>query len=357
MLGTGVRVGRSRLDVERIVDTDRLMDGLPTHVSVAYVEVLGSIHGQLMLVCPTATATAATQLLLPDPAELGVDRAQVRNEVLAEMGNIVLTTWINLLAERSGLDAQPSTPMVATDSTSAVMELPLARAVSDRDVVVRMDTAFTLEDASGVGSLRAPMHIVFLPAPGVLDSMLGQIVPDDAAPKRVPVRMGELVVSRRAGEVLAADALGSCVAVAILDRTARVAALAHVMLPEAPGSWRLHGRPTYAPRYADTAVPALLDAVERAGGARTRACAYLVGAGQMFSGTLAQVQDLPQRNLAAVRAALTVARIPVAHEDVGGTSSRSVELDVASLEVRVRLADATCGGPGGGYEPIHRRAA
>ena len=46
------------------------------------------------------------------------------------------------------------------------------------------------------------------------------------------VRMGEAAASKAPGDVLACIGLGSCIGLALVDRAAGVAALAHVMLPE-----------------------------------------------------------------------------------------------------------------------------
>ena len=49
------------------------------------------------------------------------------------------------------------------------------------------------------------------------------------------IRMGELATSTDRGAVLAAIGLGSCVGLALIDRGAGVAGLAHIMLPADTG--------------------------------------------------------------------------------------------------------------------------
>ena len=44
--------------------------------------------------------------------------------------------------------------------------------------------------------------------------------------------MGEIEVSKRAGDELVARGLGSCIGLALIDREAGVAGMAHVVLPE-----------------------------------------------------------------------------------------------------------------------------
>jgi chemotaxis protein CheD len=145
------------------------------------------------------------------------------------------------------------------------------------------------------------------------------------------VRMGEYAFSASAGDVLVSLGLGSCVGVALLDRRLAVAGLAHVVLPSA------EGRTEPAGKYADTAVPALLDALEALGARRIRLDAVLVGGASMFSFGGAGL-DIGQRNDAAVREELARLRIPVAAADTGGSRGRTVRVDVETGVVTAKAA-------------------
>lgn len=154
------------------------------------------------------------------------------------------------------------------------------------------------------------------------------------APAETMVRMGEQAASASAGDVLACIGLGSCIGLVLLDRTASVAGLAHIMLPEAgPGD------PARPGRFADTAVPGLVDRVVGLGARRARLRAVLVGGAQMFA--FGSSLDVGARNDAAARAALHLAGIPVRAEATGGTCGRTVRVDVASARVTVREAGGT----------------
>lgn len=148
--------------------------------------------------------------------------------------------------------------------------------------------------------------------------------------------MGEWVVSAVGGDVLSCIGLGSCIGLALVDRRAGVAGLAHVMLPEAPAS------PTPTPgKYADLAVPALVAAIEEQGGVRRRFEAALVGGAQMFKfgdkGS-ATGRDIGRRNEAAVRAQLEALRITVTAAATGGDRGRSMKVYVDAGEVTCREA-------------------
>jgi len=146
------------------------------------------------------------------------------------------------------------------------------------------------------------------------------------------VRLGEYAVARGEGR-LAALGLGSCIAVLLHDGNARVGGLVHVVLPD-----RSFARDTANPaKFADVAVPFLVDQLRRAGAVPERLTARLVGGACMFRDLLPpNVRHMGQRNLEAVRAALDVVGVPVVGEDVGDDFGRSVVFDVAQGTATVR---------------------
>lgn len=142
--------------------------------------------------------------------------------------------------------------------------------------------------------------------------------------REVIVRMGEFAVLRGEG-VLVALGLGSCVAVILHDRYARVAGLAHVVLPSASLS-REHDRPA---RAAETAVPLLVGAMNAEGADVARLTARLVGGASMFANLLAPGSvSMGERNTLAARAALRAAGIPIVGQSLGQTYGRSVWFDL-----------------------------
>ena len=146
------------------------------------------------------------------------------------------------------------------------------------------------------------------------------------------VRMGELAASAASGDVLVSLGLGSCIGVALLDRRTGVAGLAHVVLPESGGSPADNKL-----KFADHAVPELVDRVVAEGGRRLRLEAALVGGASMFV-TASAALEVGQRNEAAVREQLKTLRIPVIAAETGGKRGRTIRVHVDSTMVTVREA-------------------
>jgi chemotaxis protein CheD len=146
------------------------------------------------------------------------------------------------------------------------------------------------------------------------------------------VRMGELATSAVAGDVLVSLGLGSCIGLALVDRRLGVAGLAHVVLPSsgghaAPGSFK----------FADKAVPELIDRVVAEGGRKQMLDAVLVGGASMFTVSSASL-EVGQRNEAAVRDQLSAAGIPIVATETGGDRGRTIRVFVGSRKVTVREA-------------------
>ena len=146
------------------------------------------------------------------------------------------------------------------------------------------------------------------------------------------VRMAEQAISSNREDTLVSLGLGSCIGLALFDQDAGVAGLSHIVLPES------NSRGGTPAKFADTAVPHLIESVVKAGANRARLKAVLCGGAHMFaaptsSSSLLQIGD---RNATQTLAALKASRIPVRAQDTGGSSGRSVEVRVATGEVLVR---------------------
>lgn len=153
---------------------------------------------------------------------------------------------------------------------------------------------------------------------------------------RIVVGIGELRTGGP-GEVLAAVGLGSCVAVAIRDRSRLRGSLAHVMLPQQTDGRR---RPDENMRkYADIAVPEAIRVLEYIGCRRADMEARIAGGASIFElGRAAEGGDIGRRNVEAVTRALAEQGVPLLATDVGGKEGRTVDFSVDTGELVVKTA-------------------
>ncbi len=150
----------------------------------------------------------------------------------------------------------------------------------------------------------------------------------------IEVGAGEYHVARPTTQ-LTCLGLGSCVGLALWDRSVAVGGLAHIVLPDSRRySWQ--ERPGM---FADRAPVALLAALRQLGGRRATIVAKVVGGASLFGSSgddQAPLLQIGRCNLEAVRRALRHLGLPLVGEDVGGTHGRTVEFCVVDGRLHVR---------------------
>lgn len=145
--------------------------------------------------------------------------------------------------------------------------------------------------------------------------------------------LGEWRVSNDPGEVLLCLGLGSCIAFVAWDAAARVAGMAHMVLPDST-----QGRPSALTpaKFVDLAVPLVTGAMLDRGARRDRMRVHLVGGARMLQGVQHQsAMNIGERNAEAARKAVAAAGLRVHIENTGGGHGRTVRMAVADGSVLV----------------------
>lgn len=124
--------------------------------------------------------------------------------------------------------------------------------------------------------------------------------------------------------------LGSCVGICIYDPESGVGGLSHIMLPE-----NKKKGPDF--KYADTAIPIMLNDLSRKGAGRDRLVAKLVGGATMFKlSEKSMMGDIGKNNIIRVREILSDYRIKITAEDVGGDYGRTIDFFTENGDIRIR---------------------
>jgi len=146
------------------------------------------------------------------------------------------------------------------------------------------------------------------------------------------VGVGDCKVSNAAETVLATYALGSCIAVAIHDPVAAVGGLLHFMLPESSLNPDKASQNPFM--FADTGIPLLFHAAYDLGAEKRRLVVRAAGGAQVMDES--GVFNICKRNNLALRKILWRAGVMIHGEEIGGTASRTVRLEVATGRFWVR---------------------
>ena len=152
--------------------------------------------------------------------------------------------------------------------------------------------------------------------------------------KTIPVGISEYKTSK-SPDLLVTYALGSCIGIALYDSFTHIGGLSHIMLPSNP--LHLNVGIDNRMKYADTAIPDMILALERIGARRSSLSAKIAGGANMFGANgMSFVDSIGARNINAVRDALEKYGIPLVAEDVGSNYGRTVFFQLEDGKVRIQ---------------------
>lgn len=143
---------------------------------------------------------------------------------------------------------------------------------------------------------------------------------------KIVVGISDMKVSNKPDDVLITYSLGSCIGVVIWDPVARVAGLLHYMLPDSSlDKDKAQAKPFM---FADTGIPMLFKETYKYGALKTRMVVKVVGGSQIMDN--AGIFNIGKRNHAVLRKMFWKNNIMIAKEDVGGTSNRTISIEVGT---------------------------
>nr|A9AB16.1 RecName: Full=Probable chemoreceptor glutamine deamidase CheD [Methanococcus maripaludis C6] len=142
------------------------------------------------------------------------------------------------------------------------------------------------------------------------------------------VKMGDIGVAKSPESI--ETLLGSCVAIILYDRGKKVGGVAHVMLPKSRNAAEKNPG-----KYADTALPELLDRMTKLGARKDKLTAKLAGGAAMFKCNSNTI-DVGKKNIEASKEEVRKVGLRIASEDLGGDIGRTITLSLKDGSVIVR---------------------
>ncbi|MFA6450466.1 MAG: chemotaxis protein CheD [bacterium] len=149
--------------------------------------------------------------------------------------------------------------------------------------------------------------------------------------KEIDVGIGEIKISRNPAAALTAYGVGSCITVCVYDPLARVAGMAHVLLPKSDGNEREKNSKIYA----DVAVPELMRKMKEKGAVKRRMKAKLAGGSRVVKSLSHPGGDIGKRNADEVKRILNEINTEIEFMDIGGEHGRTIRFFVGTGEMVV----------------------
>jgi len=127
--------------------------------------------------------------------------------------------------------------------------------------------------------------------------------------------------------VIKTSGLGSCIGLSLYDPVHKIGGLAHIMLPSSDIA---RDQSYHLAKFADTAIPALIEQMVKLGARKSCLQAKMAGGAQMFALASSEMMRIGPRNIERCKEMLNEYTIPLIAEDTGGSYGRTVELNCSN---------------------------
>ncbi len=128
-----------RLTQMPVAAITRLMDSPETETVGIYLTVSGSAEGHILLMYDPPMAYGFVDLLMDQAPGTTHSLGEMEQSALEELGNIVGSSFLNALANATGLTLMPSPPQLIMDMAGALLDSLAA------DILLTQDEAFVAE--------------------------------------------------------------------------------------------------------------------------------------------------------------------------------------------------------------------
>lgn len=162
LLGTKIDMSVPNMN---LIAFDELFNSYKENEVVAVlVKVLDDIEGSILYI---VDSTVAFNIISKMTLNTEDNLTEMGISVIGEIGNIISSSFMNAIAEFTGLKVTASVPVVVNDMISAILVSTFMEAGQCQDYVLDIETLFMGENENNTEG-----HFYFVPAPGSLEKIL-----------------------------------------------------------------------------------------------------------------------------------------------------------------------------------------
>ncbi len=140
---------RITLPEVRIMEYNEAIDwiGGPENVTAGVlVRISGDIGGIMLSVLPLEFVNMVLECMLDNKVEEFEHLDELQRSALVEVGNIMISTFINALSGLSGVTMELTVPSLTVDMQGAILAVPMAEYGGQTDYLMTIGGNFTCDD-------------------------------------------------------------------------------------------------------------------------------------------------------------------------------------------------------------------
>lgn len=151
--------------------------------------------------------------------------------------------------------------------------------------------------------------------------------------KDIKIGISDYKVSKNPDRLITLG-LGSCVGIAIYDKSTKIGGLSHIMLPDS----ELFTKNIKIEKFANLAIPKMIEEINNI--STRNLIAKIAGGASMFNFTDNNlVGSIGNRNVQAVEKILKDLKIPILGKEVGGKIGRTMIVNLEDFSVHIKTVN------------------
>ena len=152
MLNTKVKMGIPEVSILEFNEAV-LRIGEPEEVVAAVVEMSNEISGIMLFVLKEDFAEEIVKRMMGESIVKLAEISEMDSSALVEIGNIMVSSYINALSQLANVDIQLSVPQMAVNMLGGILSLPMAMFGIESDRIMMIEGKFTMDEKEVSGDI------------------------------------------------------------------------------------------------------------------------------------------------------------------------------------------------------------
>ena len=149
LIGIPVRIQMPEVRIMGYNEAIEWIGGPEEITAGVLVKMSGQINGIMLSVQPLDFVNLSLESMLGESVTDYAQLSEMENSVLVEMGNIMISTFINAMSGLSGLDIHVTVPAFTVDMQGAILAVPMAEYGGQSDYIMTIGGNFVCAKEAG----------------------------------------------------------------------------------------------------------------------------------------------------------------------------------------------------------------
>lgn len=172
LVGEQVRMTVPNIEIKDFNDAITLLGGPEDVVAAVLVRMSGDVNGTMLFLLRMEFVNAVLSRILGKRIDDYSQLYEMEISVLTEVGNIMISSYVNAISKLAGMDIHLSVPAIAVNMLGGIMSVPMAEMGYDTDSLMLINGKLVLNEEHHDSTL------LMLPDIESLNKLMSKLVGD-----------------------------------------------------------------------------------------------------------------------------------------------------------------------------------